>query len=1084
MHSASIVPSPEATNAVRTASVGSATPPQRRSWSSVTAAVAVLLQVAWALAIPIKNVAVIGYPRFVEDRVDTVVNTSYPGMTHASESLNGTAVLAIVQDVLLLSLGDITIRRKLEEKGDFVIDDLSPVLTPKQHNVFSVYYGLVLQSSEVFAGTLTPRSETVVINGSHGNQTEVTITCAAEDAFIQGMRCTNADGTPCDDSSFVDAVPNPTTKLEFVDLNATFANETVGWHNSAGLLAFVEYAHQLMRLILSKQDWATAVQLFSSATIVYAPYDVRTMSQLDEQGRLVMPDEATLWSNSGAYLKYGKRNFSSCAVTEVLLSYIYTRAYVLDMIQSMLTNHSLYNVSSTIVPVDPRVKDRAAVLFSSDLHVTVTIGAGAHKDDYQDKPRLLFHRLMTQSSSSLALFKHDREMQGAMLMGSSMRAIWHFVRYPNSYYSYMTPQVRDDDVNLNYHIIGAFHTGFNGMKFDFTHNTMAVWKLQEQSKAKSVAAVADAFDTEQQFAEWYRNYELDPANGLLDAVSRYFGRMDAKPEKQVECYQGLFRKFAQVAWVMALRLKPVMNHLAYTSMVDGGDPASWTTKQMLVTELMGEDPYGNRVEIPYVRPTLSPNTGNAWVMIPLLRAFIQAHNTSVVTDMLMAEMNQTYTTLIELEAGDTHFRDVVFCPLGRIKFGVSESDDKASMYNKLYQPMRSLVTEFMNNVSAIYDAMSNAIDAVAIPDAFALYNRSHPIFNYEGAPVYWAYRPFSIGLIRLTTKEAPIQADLARFKASFVCYDTLELRYLNVSNRCWNELRTTQETRVQLFSEGLRVITFSMWSMGVVLNIIGSYVAFEYCVTLWRCWNLSGREHVPWSLALSLSIQSIGMLNLLKCTIMALGVLPLIISYHLKSDSEFRQDGHEYAPAVVELFVALGMTWYLRLGMEIGRYRIRLKHFNKWFFVTTSYVRNLGVFLVCLVRLAIPVEQGEFDAGVIKLLFDPKDAPPKDKLSQLFLHAGFDRNWHGVLGQNMHGWSHLGLLYEGWLVVQRDGGGLGMVRSRYLDFAHPASTRTLTLDRRTYLDISGESVVARQSKRDIAKDSVKPHLLGSTMDRT
>ncbi|DAZ93910.1 TPA: hypothetical protein N0F65_010112 [Lagenidium giganteum] len=1025
--------------------------PTRKS-SALTrlSAIVVVLQIVWALVIPIKNVAVMSSPPIASDRSELLSSSTYPGISNATatglQSFAGADVRALAQQLLDLTVANVAMRHQLERAQDFAIEMLASTLPPDQHCLIARYYGLVLQSSEVFAGRYTPREETLVVVDSTGEHVPITISCAAKDAIVQGMLCTDSSGAPCDDSSFVDSAPKNGTILQPVNLQElTTANRTTGWNNSLGLITFVDFFHQIMRRVFSQQDWRRALQPFQDINGVYNPYRLDTA--FDDQGRLVMPDEKTLWSSGGSYMKYGKRQFESCAVSEVVLGYVYIRSYVIQMIQDVLVKNNLYNATKWLVDVHPKVGERAEVTSKQKQSVVVTIVAADHKDH---KSNLLWF-LMTRTSSSLAVMKRDRPLQGAMLIGSSIRAVWHFLRYPNSFYSYMAPEIRDDRVILDFKLIGAYHTGFNGMKFDYTHNTVAVWKLSEQPAAQSMKQIDTAFVQEQAFADWFRAQEIS-TDGLVATAVRIMGPLAMPPAAQTACYQGLIRKLAQVAWIMALRFKPVMNHVPFASMVDGGDPADWTLKHMRMSNLMGE---------PWTP------TGSEWT------SRTSSYNREFVLNLLLKELNATYTTLVELENGFTQFHDVVFCPIGVDRFGVSASDSKSAMYDKIYGALARLTRDLIDDVADLYAAMSAAVAPVAIPREFVTYSRVHSIFNYEGAPVYWRHLPLMVGLVRLTTKEAPIPSDLGAFKRSMVCYDTLELRYLNISSRCWSELKSAVDIRTVRAAEGLRAVSFSVWSMGLVLNVLGACVACEYALNIWKSWNITDREPVPWKLAMRLGIQGIGTLNLLRCVIMASSVVPLIMSYHLRADPEFLTHDMDSPVWWVELVVAISMTWFVRLGIELGRYTIKLRYFNRWFYAASGYVRNVTIVLIIAVRFALPAERGDYNAGLLKLVvtsvmgiafgfvivrfsqyFEDRTHEPSDLLSQLFAEAKFDRNWYGTLAETSEGWTHMGLLCEGWMVVERKGQAIGLAMERYIGFDDTQDTHTVHMDRYIYEKIA------------------------------
>ncbi|KAJ0393925.1 hypothetical protein ATCC90586_008640 [Pythium insidiosum] len=478
----------------------------RRSW----VAIIVIAQALWALIIPIRNVVIMSNPSLIDDSEVTFTNASYPGFANTMTQRTGPEVLALVRQILQLSIGDDTIRRKFEEKGDFVIDDLAAILSPENHKLFGDFYGLVLQSSEVLAATYTPRKEVIVIRDPVNNiDKTVTLSCEANNNVLQGMLC--VDGTtngPCDDSSFDNAMPKSSTRLTPVDLNTTVGPHA-GWHNNVGLMTFIEFFHQIMRQVFAKKKWSDALLQYQETSVVYNPY--RFDIPFTSDRILIMPDETAFWVNDGAYLKLGKSKFVSCALSEIILGYVYVRRFVVDMIQDALVKYDVYAAKSALVETPQFIKDRASIVF--DAKLSVTIGAGF--SSFSEVTRYLARLKMTEKAVSSVLLKRDRAMSGAMLVGSSVRHYWYMMKYPNSFYSYMIPEIRDDTVYLDYRQIGSWHSGFNGMKFDFTRNVMAVLKLGERTRAEGTGIDIDWFEQEQEYADWFRKYEIE-AGGLVD----------------------------------------------------------------------------------------------------------------------------------------------------------------------------------------------------------------------------------------------------------------------------------------------------------------------------------------------------------------------------------------------------------------------------------------------------------------------------------------------------------------------------------------------------------------------------------------
>ncbi|DBA03132.1 TPA: hypothetical protein N0F65_003379 [Lagenidium giganteum] len=149
------------------------------------------------------------------------------------------------------------------------------------------------------------------------------------------------------------------------------------------------------------------------------------------------------------------------------------------------------------------------------------------------------------------------------------------------------------------------------------------------------------------------------------------------------------------------------------------------------------------------------------------------------------------------------------------------------------------------------------------------------------------------------------------------------------------------------------------------------------------------------------------------------------------------------------------MTW-------LGRDTIKLRYINRWFYVASGYVRNLSIVLIIAIRSALPVERGDYNLGLLKLVLscvmgvqcgfvivrisprcEDRRFKPTDLLSRLFAEANFDRNWYGVLGQTTEGWTDLGLLYEGWMVVERKGQGVRIALERFIGFDDTQQTHTV-----------------------------------------
>ncbi|DAZ95363.1 TPA: hypothetical protein N0F65_002548 [Lagenidium giganteum] len=365
-------------------------------------------------------------------------------------------------------------------------------------------------------------------------------------------------------------------------------------------------------------------------------------------------------------------------------------------------------------------------------------------------------------------------------------------------YSYATSWYDDDNRTMvvDWRQLGAQYAGYNGFKFDFSHNTMNVYRLPERLPWEDST---DWFDREKVIAAWYRKHELTDNNSLI-ALGERVWRSDL-----AGCMEGLFCKIAQMVWIMALKQQSAMSHLKIPTHQRRG-----FFKQMFVNGVVGENIGGGRIIFPFSREYGQPLNGEA------------------------------------------------------------------------------------------------------------------NIFRYSGAPVYWEHQPLNVGLMRLSSKLSPNDEDLVTLRRTLVCYNALELRFLNISTRCWAEPLNKQELRVLTTSQGLRMTKFSMWSLGLTLNLVGFVVALRL-------------QQLTWLMVLRMNIQGVQLLSMDADIIMSFGAIPLIISYHMPYepdvivDEQAQQDFY-----FAEFMVFLSFTWFLRLGIELGIWVLRVTHFGRVMLVLTS----------------------------------------------------------------------------------------------------------------------------------------------------
>ncbi|RHY50510.1 hypothetical protein DYB30_009096 [Aphanomyces astaci] len=991
------------------------------------------LQVLWTLAIPIKNVLIIPYPQFRSDDLSTS-KQPYEGYDpDGNLTFSGDQVHALLLDVLAISFRNAQVRAIFQQKEDFAIDKLGQVLSPIDHKTMAQYYTLVFQSSEFPGGVFTEREDRVVSAQADGTKQVYTIGCRGDQTLMGGTTCIDANGLPCDDSAWGDTQTRTLKDVDFTPLlNGT------GWQNNIGLLGLVEYFHYYMRLVFAKQNWA-AVVASKNLDMGYI--------QVDDEGNVVeVPVIFNLATQSSRAIALNSSKIWNCLATEALLGEAYLANYTLGLIQSVLIEQNLYN-ATTLVTKSQIVTERALVVLRGSIRIT----SGAGYAGSRDTIKLLGNTIMTHTSVSSINLKRDRPMTGSQLMGSSMRNIMYMGYYPNSYYSVLKIFPNGSDFVFQSRALGGMFSGYNGFKFDFVHNTTTNFKLAERSVAAGSGYAYDWFAQERDIAAWYSKYESHRGNNLIDKAAFRFGSLD--PSMETACFQALFKRIAQASWLLLLQWHPVTEHLAFMSVIDQS-PQLYFLKQMLKNEMVGENAYGYRVPQTFNPTNISSALGTAWPMVPLLSALVLKHGAAAVAVELLVILNATFPQLVDFDNGAFMFHDTDNCVLG----GVTTADSATSAYRKIYGPLSLLVGDTLASIESIRLRMELELgQSIQVRREYLNDTRVNSIFNRQGPPVYWSHTALSVGLLRLSSQFSPGTEIVSNVQNSLVCYDVLETRYLNVSTRCWSEFHNVNETRAQYNSEGLRTLLLSAWSMGIVLNTFAAVVALRFALRVLNMAKVTGLQE-DWRTLLCIDIEEFGMTSFSECALMACSTAPFMFSYQLPQDSEYianSKTSHLGSVYLDEILVTMGMTWFIRLGMDVGATLLRLRWKNGWFTQQSNLVRAVIIVGVYIVRILTIKTDRDYDnsiwslalscllsavAGVVAMLssfvFDKATPPPhEDPISHALQLAKVPRNVHCIFSQQGTEWSYMGLVLEGWtcspdnetLVFKSASGGLLLI---------------------------------------------------------
>ncbi|GLE06468.1 hypothetical protein PINS_up015715 [Pythium insidiosum] len=969
------------------------------------------------------------FPRVVTDsQVPSAIAYDRTSASTTSRRLTGPEVYKVVRAVVNMSLSQPELRRVFESKGDFAIDEIGSLLTPEQHHLFAQYYALVFQASEFPAGGFVKRSQTVALRrASDGAWVDVTLTCSASDS-LPGLSCLSPRGTVCDPG---DWIYRPfTLKLAPVDLPALTAS--TGWSNRISTLAFITWTHNAMRSLFAAKNWA---QVFADTN------DMKNHQLEQNDTRLLYTNGYTIidhhvfnQTKTGEWLDLGYRKFESCFGSEYLLASYYANYFALDAIQDALLDADIYAATRLLNKTTARHFDAAwDSIFRHD--VLLTSGAGAV--DFRDSQQLFLRSEMTRATVSQWALKPDRPMSGPMQMGSSLRMMNYMSWYRNSYYSFLNSSVVGDVVVADWRQFGGYFVGFNGFKYDFARATMGVYRLAEQRADRTVNDPAQSFARERAIARWFAQHERESPNSLVAVLRDVWGADEsvAFDPTTSGCPHAFLRMLAQSAWILALERRPVLSHLAYMSITDVDDPAPWFYSQLTVNSLVGENIVGDRVRFPFNREEGTPYTGSAWVMVPVLQALLSVSNETEIAAALDAQVDVSFFQLMSTEGGKLMLKNADHCSYGWATLNVTAADDKDGVWAKIRPKVRATVERVVRQVPVVF-AELNAFSPVAIRHEYVTSQRPNTVYGLEGPPVFWEHTPLGVGLVKLGSRLAPTDDEVAVWQQSLTCYETLETRFVNVSTRCWSEPKNTVDALVRVRSVGLRMLMFTMWSLGVVLNAIGAVVSLKFLLRVLRLWRDDRFSDMSPLLALNLEVQGLGMISLEGILVMAISSVPLMLSYHLPSDERFleRQSAQQQQPAwFAECVVLLSLTWFVRLGIELGNMRVHLRHYNWWFNLLSTRLRYAMMLVIAALRQAFRIHGVDYNLALAKLVvscvasvvlgllaalacvvFDKENPQSGDRLSRLLVRHRLSRSTHGSVAQLGGIWTQTGFAMEGW----------------------------------------------------------------------
>jgi hypothetical protein len=241
--------------------------------------------------------------------------------------------------------------------------------------------------------------------------------------------------------------------------------------------------------------------------------------------------------------------------------------------------------------------------------------------------------------------------------------------------------------------------------------------------------------------------------------------------------------------------------------------------------------------------------------------------------------------------------------------------------------------------------------------------------------------------------------------------------------------------------------------MAIVLNILSGVIVARFVYLLHQVHRRTHFLDVNFEMAMKMSIMGPGLVHRSELMILAISNLPLLVGFHVPPNSDVAlmhaTDGDLWILGQVvaertlwyfsQLMVAISLTWFIRLGIELGRSAVKLQTRPSAWYTTLcmSWCQYIFLVPVFIVRSFLaPIDQGYNQAAVVLVVscgfsicvgFIAAFAVthfshtiPSDRLTTLdrvFALRHIPRSFIGSLAQSCDGWHLSGMLLEGWHIV-------------------------------------------------------------------
>ncbi|KAJ0412488.1 hypothetical protein ATCC90586_006855 [Pythium insidiosum] len=843
---------------------------------------------------------------------------------------------------------------------------------------------------------------------------------------MHGQRCVNKDGEVC---GFYNG--EVVANMTFVNLTETFENAGIPLEmNSFALNQVVFDVFTHIHALFKSGTWQGYVAAVAGRHPSY------TFGGADNATVIGAPDytdKARLLVNST------DRTVYSCWASDYLFMKVYVFEYVRHLLHSELLKRpsiaAVFNVTTSIRRY-PIVDERIALLNSQKLFVTSGVRTVTQS--------LLRRTLGSTSITEIQTIEATKKFTPSRLFGGAQgepsRMIEYMWYYERLYSFFDNRQLSRDRYEHEMLLAGTLRSGLNTFRDDYFAMTVRHFLLRERPlDDESAKRITRSVDEDEAAAAWFRSAQSRDPISLREVVANTLD----ETRDNAACHDAAIFLLAQVTWIMALTETPILVALVYFATMSGArQTAPWFLEQMLKMQITGQTSLGQMRSFQYTDP--SYDVGAAWPMIPLLSIFRDVYGEQTTATMLLKQLNVTFPTLAGVSSGRIDFSLQSGCVLGRGQARPTASDPIQTVYTKLYPALASTVASFLAMAPSVHAAMMQEVSpSLFIRREYLTGTKvfPRPIVTHRGPPVFAEHTAFNIGLMKLSTKNVPRQRDVRKLLKFEHCYDVLELRYLNITTRCFFEDGSLTERRVIKSAARLRRLMSVLWALAAVLNVFSFYIGWVVTCKIWRVFQLTRFQDVNLFLALDMNIQGPSLVSLSEILIVTASCVPMLISRHLPANSEFITKQSTQQPIVRELLIALSLTWFVRLGMELATLAVHLRFQNYWWLTMQTRLRYLLVLIAFGVRVKwFSIPDGDYDRGIVVLiitvlsvtlasfllsvaakLFDRPGHRKGDELEKAFARLGLNRMRYGTLGHTPSGWIISGLLLEGWTPTERQG---------------------------------------------------------------